>query len=360
MNHSKKPWALAVNNGAVNTKNRLIPLPDVGRVMIGRSIDCDVVLRELDDATTVITLHCDRPKIQVEGCGESFALTSSGLNLESLHLAVEGVIAPESVLSDTAPNLAEPCEREETAVVNSEPALVDGAQATTWWQGRTTLVAGIAMMASVALLGWQVSAFSGASTVNPQVVMEQYLAENELSHINVESDSDSDAFTLVGRVNERSELLALERFVKEQKMNSQVGLHIMDGQSTRSQIEDLFRVNGVSATTAFDEAGMLWVNTSVADDGVLDNLRNVVSSDMPILKHWDIANTPPEVDVPLGPIDPGKQVAMVVSDEPAFVLTADQTRYFVGSLLPTGHRISAIESGRVILEKDGDTSELEF
>ena len=58
--------------------------------------------------------------------------------------------------------------------------------------------------------------------------------------------------------------------------------------------------------------------------------------------------------------DPGKRVAAIVPGDPAYVVTADGTRYFEGAMLPTGHRILAILSDRVQIERDGTASTLNF
>ena len=58
--------------------------------------------------------------------------------------------------------------------------------------------------------------------------------------------------------------------------------------------------------------------------------------------------------------DPGKRVAAVVPGDPGYVVTVDGTRYFEGAMLPTGHRILAILSDRVQIERDGATSTLNF
>ncbi len=57
---------------------------------------------------------------------------------------------------------------------------------------------------------------------------------------------------------------------------------------------------------------------------------------------------PPVVD------DPGKRIASIVPGNPAYIVTADGARYFVGAMLPTGHRITAIAGQRVSLERDGE------
>ena len=50
----------------------------------------------------------------------------------------------------------------------------------------------------------------------------------------------------------------------------------------------------------------------------------------------------------------------IVPGDPAYVVTADGTRYFTGAVLPTGHRIQAIQANLVQLERDGQISQLTF
>ena len=52
--------------------------------------------------------------------------------------------------------------------------------------------------------------------------------------------------------------------------------------------------------------------------------------------------------------------SQVTAAGPGWVRTADGTRYFEGAMLPTGHRILAILSDRVQIERDGVASTLNF
>jgi type III secretion protein D len=58
--------------------------------------------------------------------------------------------------------------------------------------------------------------------------------------------------------------------------------------------------------------------------------------------------------------DPGKRVTSIVPGDPAYVVTADGTRYFEGALLPTGHRVAAIRDREVLLERNGTKAPLRF
>ena len=50
----------------------------------------------------------------------------------------------------------------------------------------------------------------------------------------------------------------------------------------------------------------------------------------------------------------------LVPGEPAYVVTVDGARYFVGAMLPSGHRIARIAPQQVVLERDGRQMNLNF
>jgi type III secretion protein D len=58
------------------------------------------------------------------------------------------------------------------------------------------------------------------------------------------------------------------------------------------------------------------------------------------------------------PDDPGKRIASLVPGEPAYLVTADGSRYFVGALLPSGHRVLLIADKTVTVERDGQLTKL--
>jgi type III secretion protein D len=51
-------------------------------------------------------------------------------------------------------------------------------------------------------------------------------------------------------------------------------------------------------------------------------------------------------------------LATYVDGNPGYIVTQDQTRWFVGSVVPTGHKILGIGGGRVIFERQGLVEEL--
>jgi len=86
-------------------------------------------------------------------------------------------------------------------------------------------------------------------------------------------------------------------------------------------------------------------------------------SDVYGLVELNVINTKPKSETVPQPLkidseQPGKEILLVMVGSPSYVLTADQSRFFTGSKLPTGHRIEEIMKNKVVLNKDGVRTEL--
>jgi type III secretion protein D len=94
----------------------------------------------------------------------------------------------------------------------------------------------------------------------------------------------------------------------------------------------------------------------------LSKVKATALRDIPGLLVLDINNTPPVAAAAPEPLldDPGKRVSSIVPGDVAYVVTADGSRYFEGALLPTGQRITAIEEGLVVLERNGTSTTVRF
>jgi type III secretion protein D len=128
-----------------------------------------------------------------------------------------------------------------------------------------------------------------------------------------------------------------------------------------SAVREVFRLNGVSAQVDVDASGKVAVKTAHADTGKLAAIEQTAKRDIAGLS-MTIANTPPPVSDDGPPVgnDAGKRIASIVPGDPAYVVTADGTRYFPGAMLPTGHTIRAIEGQQIVLERNGASSTLRF
>ena len=127
-------------------------------------------------------------------------------------------------------------------------------------------------------------------------------------------------------------------------------------------VQDVYRVHGVMAQVQGVGPGIVRVDTALADPTPLGAIERTVRRDVTGLARLDTHNQPPpHVPSPVPALsDEGKRVASVVAGPEPYVVTADGTRYFVGALLPTGHRILAISGSRVELEREGQATALVF
>lgn len=141
-----------------------------------------------------------------------------------------------------------------------------------------------------------------------------------------------------------------------------VALDVATGEQLAAEVTEVFRVQGIRANAQPDGPGRVTVHTHEADRALLDRAVATAQRDVPGLNSVAVQNAPPPPAPQNVPVvdDPGKRVASIVPGDTPYVVTADGTRYFAGALLPTGHRIEAIEPHRVLLVREGQRSELDF
>ena len=209
-----------------------------------------------------------------------------------------------------------------------------------------------------AVIVWQSGLFR--EKAQTQVSLADSLAMSAFAGLTVSQTGN--AATVSGFVDTFGDALQLEVILNQTGLA--VHNKVIVGESLGEQVTDLFRVNGVTAEVSVEPGSVVTATMQVADTDLLAVVEERVLSDIPDVAELRIMNTPPEVVEPVVPSnykpDPGKRVALVVSDEVAYVVTEDQSRYFVGSLLPTGHRIVSIIDGDVSLEKNGVVTTLDF
>jgi type III secretion protein D len=133
-------------------------------------------------------------------------------------------------------------------------------------------------------------------------------------------------------------------------------------ESLAQAVQDVYRVHGISAQVQPLGPGQVRVTTALNDVTPLAAVEQTVRRDVQGLNRLDTQNAPPAgVPSPIPDVhDPGKRVASIVAGSEPYVVTQDGTRYFIGALLPTGHRILAIADGRVELEREGQNTALVF
>jgi type III secretion protein D len=120
-------------------------------------------------------------------------------------------------------------------------------------------------------------------------------------------------------------------------------------------VTEVFRVNGIAVKAQVAGAGR--IEAEAAEPDLVRLKRAVRGLQQLALRNTATPRPPP---APPLPDDPGKRIASLVPGEPAYLVTADGSRYFVGAVLPSGHRVMRIAHGSVTLDFDGQKQTLNF
>lgn len=377
-----KAWGtLAILSGS--QQGAAASLPTRVNVSIGRSLDNDIVLRDpsvdavhaalmaVDDS---VLLQCLGPSLLVDGLemysGESRTISGAcTIQLGDVALSIEnysgktssGLAGAEAAQVqstyfmpkvDDLPVPQGSDAKPDSDAENTHHDLAQGGSSSSRKYGLMTT--------TVVLLGaffvWQSGLFS-PQQADP-VSLQGLLAASPFAALSVQQVGNR--ATVGGFLETTQQSVQLEQWLEQSGL--EISNDVVVGETLGDKVFDVFRVHGIPADVQVDDGGNVVVATRESDSSLLDAVDERVRSDVPGVASLSIDNTPPLIEETPGPVktDPGKRVAMVISDDPAHIVTEDRSRYFVGSLLPTGHRIESIDDGVVSLLKNGISTKLEF
>jgi hypothetical protein len=127
-------------------------------------------------------------------------------------------------------------------------------------------------------------------------------------------------------------------------------------------VAEVFRLHGIAVQAQPRADGSIVVQAQERDSWRVEQAEKAARRDVPGLGPLTVRNQPPTATPgPRPPLqaDAGKRITAVVADSgtPYFV-TADGSRYFIGALLPSGHRVLQIAEQAVTVERDGQLTRL--
>ena len=164
-----------------------------------------------------------------------------------------------------------------------------------------------------------------------------------------------------GMLASDTERVRLQRILAAREWRPRLELQTHAG--IARQVEELYLANGVKAAARSVGAGMVRLDVTGSDPDEAARLERLAMGEIKGLRRIDVSMLPGAdeggrfEDIQQGG---GKRVVSVIGGERGHVTTADGARYFPGAVLPTGHRIVSIEDTRVLVERNGSRSELNF
>jgi len=325
-------------------------LPLSSPVVLGASMTSDIVLRDASVSAQHLKLMLDGECINIESIDGTLLVDGaelpSGQSTEAYGTSLLQLGNVALMISTCDADQTYP---KSTPILNNAPI-----------KSRVGIV-GVLMVFVLAMGGtlvWQSGSLE--RRVVETVSLEKWLIESSFNDLKILQTGN--VATIGGFVNTHQEALRLDALLDTTGL--QVNNEVLIGEALSEQVADVFRVNGIHAQVSVEPAGVVKVLTAVADAQHLTIVERSVLNDVPHVGQLIVSNTPPQSQAndPVADyvMDPGKRVAMVVSDELSYVVTEDQSRYFIGALLPSGHRIKSIQDGNVSLEKSGVMTVLEF
>lgn len=360
-------YELRVLSGEQRGATSAVRLGDTLR--IGRDWSNDVVLQDAGDSAVRLQLHGDGSlALDVEGgdCliegGTALAQGQPAMiplytpfTVGDTRLAVGRIGAPQwaMLFGDETHAVAEPVQPATESTPAAAPALRRAGWVPRLLTGGAALVA---LSVGALTLAWAMG--HGSAAPAEQV---QHLRQT-LAHLGfgmLDAEYRDGQLTVTGHLDTQAQRSRLEQVLVGQ---SPARVAVWVNEQVAANVADVYRLNGISADVKSGGPGVVHVQTREADTDKLAHVQALARRDVPGLAQLVAANeAPPTSPRPEAMInDPGKRVAAIVPGDPAYVVTADGTRYFEGAMLPTGHRILAILSDRVQIERDGQASTLNF
>jgi type III secretion protein D len=222
-----------------------------------------------------------------------------------------------------------------------------------------SLGAGVLLSCVGALWMAHVAAAPAPVAMDPAAALVTALRGSEFTALEASRSADG-RITLRGRVSTQAQRALLDAWLTERRLAPTVEVWV--DEAVAQDVTEVFRVNGVAVRTQLVGLGRVAAEAAEPDTTKLNRATEVVRRDVRGLLALEVRNTAKPTPPPVAPLsdDPGKRIASLVPGEPAYLVTADGSRYFLGALLPSGHRVMQIAKGSLTLELNGQQLILNF
>ena len=169
-------------------------------------------------------------------------------------------------------------------------------------------------------------------------------------------------FMISGFLMTNREKSIVESVVDQYKIPALIDLYT--GDQLAMEVRELYRVNGIDAEVKALNRNAVIVTTDMENHEHLQKIKGIALNEIPGLHDLDTeylhVNQSPQTIGSNEYDKDDKRITMVVDGDPAYLMTSDQSKYYVGAILPTGHKIIDISKQQVTLEKEGLITALNF
>lgn len=194
--------------------------------------------------------------------------------------------------------------------------------------------------------------------INSPTAVRNMLATTGFGSLKVTRDVASQTVIVSGMVASDKDAARLRALVADKYPGAL--LDITTPTSLAAAVTDILRNNKIDAEARAGRAGAVVVVTEYLPIDRQTELTALLKRDLPTLKtvEYQLDNRRGDRDLQYFFSASGTGLATYVDGNPGYLVTQDQSRWFVGSTVPTGHKILSIGGGRVVFERQGLIEEL--
>ncbi len=291
--------------------------------------------------------------------GDSVFVVGPTSALQTVENQIDVSGSQDVVTSDAtnATTNAQPTEETEVDQVNAKPKNRAAA-------GLMYVVAGLCIVVGGAVAILNYGNASNATEPDASKVVAAELERGGFASLSV-ALLENDAVLVNGFLESRAELHEVRNLVQS-STDATIEEDIQLGEELVDSVQSVFQVNDVAATVESVSKGSVLVRTNSDDMGLLERIEKIAYDDVADLEHLELINTIPvvtaeeEVEPKNNSVDslPGKRIVLIVAGE--YIKTEDDSVYYQGSVLPSGHKVLAILDKKIQVVLDGNQTELTF
>ena len=346
----------------------------------GQTEGADIVLRDDRSAPARIRLHADLPEAEIEVLHGQVTLGDQVLPTgrkakwpahAPLTIGSAVVAFGRACLDDWPAQTTPPSRPAAASPATAAPpaSKTSRSRKATPWRRRADVwlaaTGAAVLLLSLAVVGFAHFRFQPGTVQaetapdDPVARLSRSLRESEFSMLELTTRS-SGQVVIRGRLASENQREQLTHWLLTAPLVPAVEVTV-DEELTR-EVTEVFRINGIAVSARVAGPGRIAAEAAERDGAALARAEEAVRRDVRGLEALQVRNTVKPVSPPPPPVsdDPGKRIASLVAGASAYLVTVDGARYFVGAMLPTGHRIVAIDRAAVALERDGQKTSLNF
>jgi type III secretion protein D len=370
-------WVLRVLNGRLAGAER--PL-HVGKYLrIGHALDNDIVLRGQGTAgiSLLLDLADDQARVQVTSGEIALLGRPIGVNEEAVLPPYVPLQIGEFAVAIGGDAEERWQEAERIGQSIALPPITDKATAperagiaerlaTRLYPVRDHFTNRSSGMWFLAVLGILLLGFTAIAPITDAIRGELYspravketLSATGFTGLKVTRDVASQTLIVSGAVSSDNDAMRLRKLMADKFPGALVD--VTTPGSLAAAATDILRNNKVDAEARPGRSGAIRVVSEYLPQDRQIELTALLKRDLPTLKtvEYQMDNRRGDRDLQYFFNASRSGLATFVDGNPGYIVTQDQTRWFVGSVVPTGHKILGIGNGRIIFERQGLIEEL--